>query len=130
VLFILLLARMWAETLVPSFKAAMARKAAHAPLVKQAKALALTYEAVLAAPANAVGKPAVWCLRRINPQETLYQGKEGKSVYIGNPYTMRDLAGSTHQTCTDTLVTIKSVTALEAGSIRSVRLEVEFVDYP
>ncbi len=122
---------MWAQTLLPALAARKGIKARNAPLIAQAKELGLTYETVfLTAPAKTVGKPAVWCLRRISPWETLYQGKEGKSVYIENPHGMLNPGGSMHQTCTDTLVTIKSITALDYGTVRSVRLEVSFIDYP
>ena len=125
-----LVAAMWAQTLVPAFRARLARKAQNAPLMKEARELGLTYDSVLAAPAKAVGKPAVWCLRRITPWETLYQGKEGQSVYIENPHGMSNPSNSMRQTCTDTLLTIKTVTALELGTVRGLRLEASFVDYP
>lgn len=121
---------MWAQTFVPAYKARMARKARNAPLLKEARELGLTYNSVLAAPARAVGKPAVWCLRRINPWETLYKGEEGKSVYIDNPHGISNPSGSMHQTCTETLVTIKTVTALDLGTVRGLRLEASFIDYP
>lgn len=123
-------AAIWAQTLVPAFKARQARKAHNAPLIKEAGKLALTYDSVLAGPAQAVGKPAVWCLRRINPWQTLYQGKEGKLVYIENPHGMSNPGGSMHQTCTDTLVRIKTVTAVDLGTVRGMRLEASFIDYP
>ena len=123
-------AAIWAQTFVPAFRARMARKAQNAPLMKEARELGLTYDSVLAAPAKAVGKPAVWCLRRITPWETLYKGEEGKSVYVENPHGMSNPSGSMHQTCTETLVTIKTVTALELGTVRGLRLEASFVDYP
>lgn len=125
-----LAAVMWAQTLVPAFQARAAQKAKNAPLIKEAGALGLTYDFVLAAPAQAVGKPAVWCLRRISPWETLYKGEEGKSVYIENPHGMSAPSNSMRQTCTNTLLMIKTVTALDFGTVRGVRLEASFVDYP
>lgn len=127
---IVLAAAMWAQTLVPAFQARAARKARNAPLIKEARELGLTYDSVLAAPAQAVGKPALWCLRRISPFETLYKGEEGKSVYIENPHGMSAPTNSMRQTCTNTLLTIKTVTALDYGTVRGVRLEAGFVDYP
>ncbi|MDO8803811.1 MAG: hypothetical protein Q7R35_05235 [Elusimicrobiota bacterium] len=122
-------AAMWAETFVPAFKARMARKARNGPLIKESRELGLTYDSVLADPVRAVGKPAVWCLRRISPRETLYRGEEGKSVYIENPHGMSNPSGSMHQTCTDTLLTIKTVTALDLGTVRGLHIEASFVDY-
>lgn len=116
------------QTLLPGYKATRARKARSAPLVGEARKLGLTYESVLSDPSKAVGKPAVWCLRRISPDETLYQGKEGKSVYMEEAYGRP--AGSMRRNCRDTLLTIKKVTALELGTVKGVRLEADFLDYP
>lgn len=127
---LLLAAAMWAETLVPAYKARRSRKERIAPLAAQAKELGLTYESVLAAPAKAVGKPAVWCLRRISQGETLYQGREDLPVYMESPYGMSNRSSSTHQTCTETLLTITKITALDLGTVRGMRVEASFVDYP
>jgi len=150
---LVLIALMWADKLVPAIKVRMAKKAAVAPLVRKAAALGLTYESVKAEPLKAVGQPAVWCLRRIVPQgavsglagpvpetvvasvggfaETLYDGQEGRSVYISNPEKMYQMAGSSHQNCLKTLVTIKGVVSTDfGGNARGLRIEAEFVEYP
>jgi len=119
-----------AETIVPAFKARMARKARSAILISEAKELNLTYESVLAAPAKAMGKPAVWCLKRRSAQEVFYKGNGWERIYIKNSREMYDNSGSRHQSCIDTLVTIKSITASKISGARNIRLEVDFVDYP
>ena len=128
---IVLVSAMWAEKLVPAFRARQARKARNAPMIEQAGKLGLTYDSVLADPERAVGKPAVWCLTKMTPWKMLYQGSEGKPVYIENPHGMSKVIGQAQdQTCTDTLLTIKSVTTLDFGTVRGLRLEASFVDYP
>ncbi len=119
-----------AETIVPAFKARMARKARSAILIREAKELGLTYESVLAAPAKAMEKPVVWCLKRRSAQEVFYKGNGWERIYIKNPRAMYDISGSRHETCRDTLVIIKSITASEINGARNIRLEVDFVDYP
>lgn len=120
----------WMKTLAPGFKTVLAEKARNAPLLKQAGELGLTYETVLADPAKAVGKPAVWCLRRSGAEGALYQGKEDQPLFISNSAGMPRNYGTMHQTCVKTLVTIKTVTALDFGGVRGLRLEVDFVSYP
>lgn len=155
---LVLTAVLWADKLAPAMKARMARKAAIAPLVKEAKLLNLTYESALAEPEKAVGKPAVWCLRRAPAQggysplpgspessaaaaapaasaaktfvETFYDGKDGRSVYIDNPEKMYQMNSSSHQACVRTLVTIKKLEAHDFGSGPHYRVEAEFVEYP
>lgn len=154
---LLLVALMWSSKLAPAMKTRMAKKAAIAPLVKEAKALGLTYESALADPKLAVGKPAVWCLRRVSAQggyaplpgspeasaaaaaapapaknfiETLYGGVEGRSVYIDNPEKMYPMYNSMRQDCVKTLVTIKKLEAHDFGSGPRYRVEAEFVEYP
>ena len=119
----------WGITLAPRFKARLADNARNAPLVKKAGELGLTYESVLADPAKAVGKPAVWCLRSTGAG-TLYQGKDDKPVYLVDPAGLPKGYSPSHQTCVNALVTIKSVTALDFGGARGLRLEVYFVGYP
>lgn len=119
-----------AETMMPAFKARMAKKARSTILIREARELDLTYESVLAAPAKAMGKPAVWCLKRRSAQEVYYKGNGVERVYIKNPREMYDNSGSRHQSCIDTLVRIKSITASEISGARNMRIEVEFIDYP
>jgi hypothetical protein len=120
----------WGKTLAPGFKTRLAEKARYAPLLKQAGELGLTYEAVLADPAGAVGKPAVWCLRKTGADMMLYQGKEDKRVYIANPGSLPRYYGTMRETCYNALVTVKSVTTLDFSGTRGLRLEVDFVGYP
>ena len=149
---LLLAGVMWSSKLAPAMKTRMARKAASAPLIKEARDLGLTYESALADPKRASGRPAVWCLRRVIRQgsyggvagpapaapasasgnflETYYDGKEDKSVYITNPGRMYDMASSSHHGCVKTLVTIKTITFNDFGRGLRPRLEAEFVDYP
>ena len=149
---LLLAVVMWGGKLAPAMKARMARKAASAPLIKEAGELALTYESVLADPKAASGRPAVWCLRRVIRQgtfggvpgpapaapasaaknflETYYDGNENRSVYIVNPEKMYRMASSSHQGCVKTLVTIKTIAFNDFGLGLRPRLEAEFVDYP
>ena len=146
------LAALWAASLVPELKARLSGKGANAPLIKEARRLDLTYESVLTDPARALGKPAIWCLRKIKPQsapdtwpgpggaavptpaqnftESLYDGEEGKSVYLDNPGKVYDISGSSHETCRNTLITVSKVTVLDLGGTRGVRLEASFIDYP
>ncbi len=119
-----------AETIVPAFKARMAKKARSSILIREAKELDLTYESVLSAPTKAMGKPAVWCLKRRSAQEVFYKGNGWERIYIKNPREMYDMSGSRHQSCIDTLLIIKSITASEISGARNIRLEVDFVDYP
>lgn len=149
---LLLAGVMWSSKLAPAMKARLARKAASAPLIKEARDLDLTYESVLADPKRASGRPAVWCLRRVMRQgsyggvagpapaapasaasnflETYYDGDENRSVYITNQERMYRMAGSSHQGCVKTLVTVKTITFNDFGRGLRPRLEVEFVDYP
>lgn len=120
----------WGETLAPGFRNRLAEKSRNAKLAKQAGELGLTYESVLADPAKALDKPAVWCLRGTGAEEAFYEGKEDKAVYIANSGRMPKNYGTMRRTCVDTLVTIKTVTALDFGGARGLRLEVEFVGYP
>lgn len=120
----------WGRTLAPGFKARLAEKRLNAPLIKQAGELGLTYETVLADPAKALGKPAVWCLRKAGADVALYQAKEDKPVYFANPRSLPKYYGTMRQACYNTLVTVKTVTALDFGGVRGLRLEVDFVAYP
>lgn len=144
---------LWAGHLGPAMKERMARKAATAPLLKEARRLGLTYDAALADPFNSVGKPAVWCLRRMPEQAgykplpgpasgtpapaqekkfigTWYEGDPKRPVFINNPGQVYSISGSMHQGCYDTLVVIKDVSAYDFGAGPRLRLEAEFVDYP
>ena len=150
---LLLAALMWADKLAPAMRERMGRKAAIAPLVKEARALGLTYESALADPFKSVGKPAVWCLRRMPEQRgyaplpgstdaaravkpnsgflgTWYEGDVKRPVFITNPGRVYSISGSMHQGCFNTLVVIKNVSAYDFGAGPRLRLEAEFVDYP
>lgn len=150
---LLLAALMWGSKLAPAMKGRLARKAAIAPLVKEARALGLTYEAALADPYGSVGKPAVWCLRRTPDQAgykplpgpsagapapapekrflgTWYEGDAKRPVFLNNPRQVYSIAGSMHQGCHNTLVVIKDISAHDFGAGPRLRLEAEFVDYP
>ncbi len=116
--------------LVPSFRSWRAHKAASAALIAEAKRLALTYDSILADPKAAMGKPAVWCLKRTSPYQAFLEDNGRKLVRIANPHAMYSTSGSTHQGCIDTLVTISGITATEIAGARNVTLEVSFVDYP
>ena len=120
----------WGKTLAPGFRDTLAGKARNGQMIKQARELGLTYETVLADPAKAVGKPAVWCLRKTGAATALYQAKEDKPLYFANPQSLPKYYGTMRQTCYDTLVTVKTVTALDFSGTRGLRLEVEFVAYP
>lgn len=125
VLFILI----QAETILPAFKARTAKKAKSAILIREAKKLDLTYESVLATPIKSMGKPAIWCLKRRSAQEVFYKGNGWERIYITNPREMYDFSSSRHQSCMDTLVIIKSITASEISGARNIRIEADFVDY-
>jgi hypothetical protein len=118
----------WTMDLAPRFKTRMARKAALAPRIKEAKELGLTYEAVLAAPYKTVGKPVLWCLRKGDSDRSYYNGEETKLLHVTNSGRM--LQGGSHQSCAETLLTITTVTAVSFGGVSSVRMEAYFEDYP
>ncbi len=120
----------WMKTLAPGFKTTLAAKARNGQFIKQARELGLTYESVIADPAKAVGKPAVWCLRKTDAYMALYEDKEDKPVFFANPHSLPKSYGTMRQTCTNTLVTVKTVTALDFSGTRGLRLEVEFIAYP
>jgi len=122
----------WTLNLAPSFRARRAANAAIAGRLKEAKALGLTYESALAAPEKALGKPALWCLRRGDLDRTYYNGEEGKPVYIKNSGRMPSTVNYTgkHQNCADALLTIATVSAVSYGSFSAVRLEADFIAYP
>lgn len=150
---LLFAAVMWSSRLAPAMKGRLARKAAIAPLVKEARRLGLTYETALADPYGAVGKPAVWCLRRMPEQAgykplpgpspgapapapanefmgTFYEGDVKRPVFINNPGKVYSIAGSMQQGCSNTLVVIKDISSHDFGAGPRLRLEAEFVDYP
>ncbi|OGR40870.1 MAG: hypothetical protein A2X35_02750 [Elusimicrobia bacterium GWA2_61_42] len=127
---LLLACASWGRNLAPGLKTRLANKASTAPLIKEARRLGLTYEAALAAPSAAVGKPAVWCLRRAGSGPAAYRGDEARPVHIINPEKMPGRAGSGHESCTDALVEITTVTALSFGEVSALRLEARFVAYP
>ena len=116
--------------LAGGLKSRTSARAANLPLLKEALALGLTYETALAAPSGAVGKPAVWCLRKRAAGPAAYKGDDLRPVYITNLAQMPFYAGSMRQTCTDTLVVIGTFTALQFGEVRGGRLEAAFVAYP
>ena len=119
----------WTMNLAPRFKTRMGRKAAIAPMIKEAKELNITYESALAAPTKAVGKPALWCLRKGTGDLSYYNGNEQQTVHITNQRRMPQ-NGSTHQSCTEALLTITTVTAASFGSFSAVRINAEFIGYP
>jgi len=121
---------LWTMNLAPRFKARMAEKAAIAAQIKEAKELNITYEAALAAPTKAVGKPVLWCLRKGDGHISYYNREEQKPVHITNPGSMYQEGGSTHSSCAAALLTITTVTAVSYGSFFAVRLEASFVAYP
>lgn len=144
---------MWAGKLAPAIKGRMARKAAIAPLIKEAARLGLTYEAALADPYGSVGKPVVWCLRAMPEQGgykplpgpssgapapvpekqyigTYYKGDPKRPVFITNPRQFYSISGSMHQGCSATLLVIKDVSAYDFGAGPRLRLEAQFEGYP
>lgn len=116
--------------LTVGLKARMSADAVHSRLAKEARGLGLTYESALAAPASAVGKPALWCLRKRSAGPAAYLGDDSRPVYITNALEMPDCPGSMHQTCADTLVVIETFTAAQFGEARGIRLEARFIAYP
>lgn len=150
---LLLAALMWGSRLAPAMQERLARKAAIAPMVKEAWELGLTYDAALADPMKAVGKPAVWCLRRMPDQAgykplpgpsagapapapeqsymgTWYGGDSKRPVFLNNPRQVYSISGAMHQGCHNTLVVIKDISAYDFGAGPRLRLEAEFIDYP
>ncbi|MDA8130943.1 MAG: hypothetical protein M0025_08265 [Elusimicrobia bacterium] len=128
-LFLAALAVLWLYSIAPSFSAERARRAALRPMMKEAGELSLTYEGVLAAPEKAVGKQALWCLKRMAPDSALYGGSSGKPVHISG--SGLPPSRTYRRDCDETLLTIRAVTATEfPGGQRSLRITAEFVAYP
>ncbi|HBB66419.1 MAG TPA: hypothetical protein DEQ38_14020 [Elusimicrobia bacterium] len=125
-----MLANLWVQSWLPAFREERARRKVIAPLREQAKRLDLTYETVLTtAPVDTLGKPAIWCLRSVGEDKALYNGEEGKSVYVENSGEMFRLRGSMHETCGSALVVIKKFKTDEFAGARSFRIYVDFIEY-
>lgn len=120
-----------ARQLTPAFRARLEKKAASAPLRREARKLGLTYEAVLAAPAAALGKPVLWCMAKRQSGPALYGGLGDKPVLITNPEAMpSELYQYPRRPCADALLEITSFNTYDYGGARAVRVEARFIDYP
>lgn len=108
----------------------MGQKAAYAASLKQAKELGLTYESALASPAAALGKPALWCLRKSGTGRSFYKGDDTRPVYITNPERMDPTSGSSHQDCQDALIELSTFTVYSFGGPAKLRVEARFIAYP
>lgn len=129
-ILIAMLANLWVQSWLPAFREERARRKITAPLREQARRLDLTYEAVLStAPADTLGKPAIWCLRNVGGDKALYNGEERRPVYVENSGEMSRSRGSTHETCESALVVIKKYTIDEFAGVRNFRLYVGFIEY-
>jgi len=129
ILFIFLASLYW-TSIAPAFKYWRGYRSKNAQLIDEAKKLNLTYNSILADPTAAMGKPTIWCLRRTSPTEVYFNDNGWKRIIIKNPDMMYEHAGSRHQSCVNTLLTIKSITATEISGARNITLEANFVDYP
>jgi len=112
-------------------KARLAAKAAISASAKEARALGLTYDSVLTAPAAALGKRAVWCLSSAaKGPRVFYEGKENKPVYITNRTAIPEYPLPSRATCADALVEITTFTVYSLGNASTWRLEVRLIGYP
>lgn len=115
----------------PDFRARIKQKAASAPLFKQAAKLGLTYEAVLAAPANALGKPALWCVHLSSRQAYCGPGRD-KPLNITNagemPWQLYGRHSGDYE-CRAALLEITGVKTFDFEGARAVRPQARFLDY-
>ncbi|OGR51938.1 MAG: hypothetical protein A2049_07830 [Elusimicrobia bacterium GWA2_62_23] len=112
-------------------KGRLAAKAALAEKVREARALGLTYDSAMAAPAAALGKTAVWCLS--NPDKgrrIFYEGNETRPVYMNNQTGIPEYPLPHRSTCADALVEITTFTAYSFGDVSARRIEVRLIAYP
>lgn len=122
----------WIMNSAPGFKAHMAKKAAIAPLIKEAEELNITYESARMAPIKTLGKPVVWCIH-IASGGAYYGLGAGKPIDIINQPAM---PGSLYgrQTgdyeCTNALLEITGVKIFKFGQVRSVRTQTRFIACP
>lgn len=117
-------------SIAPSFKFWKGYRSKNSQLIGEAKKLNLTYKSILANPTAAMGKPAIWCLSRTSPTEIYSNDNGWKRIHVKNPDMMYEYMGSRHQSCVNTLVTIKGVTVTEIEGARNINIEVNFVGYP
>lgn len=120
-----------ARRLTPAFRARMEKKAASAPLFRQARKLGLTYEAALGAPMAALGKPVLWCVY-ISSSQVYFAPGRNKPVDVVNTGEMPwQLYGtySGEYDCRNALLEISGVRTFDFGGARAVRLQARYIDY-
>lgn len=81
------------------------------PLIKEAKALDITYKDVLTHPGQAIGKPAIWCIQNRGENGIFYEGVGSMKIRVDPKDGMPLFLGSKHTSCTDMLVIVSSVTS-------------------
>lgn len=120
-----------AGTLTPSFMARMQKKASSAPLLRTARKLGLTYEAALAEPMAALGKPVLWCVHISSAQAYCGPGRD-RPVDISNLEEMPAELYGRHSgdfECRNALLEITGVKTFDFGGARAVRPQAGFIDY-
>lgn len=120
-----------ARNLTPAFRARMEKKASSAPLLRTARKSGLTYEAALGAPAEALGKPVLWCVNISSSQVYLPPGRNKPLDVVNIGEMPVELYGrySGEYDCRNALFEITGVKIYDFEGARAVRLQASFVDY-
>ena len=119
------------SNLTPSFKARLKKKAATAPLFREAGKLGLTYESVLSAPMAAMGKPALWCVH-LSSSQAYYEQGSARPVDIASLEEMPEelyRRNSGDYSCRKALLEITGLKTFDFEGARAVRPQARFIDY-
>jgi len=86
------------------------------PMISEAKALDLTYEQVVSAPAKYLEKHVIWCVQN-RSREAVYYLDEPRRLTVENHPQMPLVIGSKHSSCEKMLLQIKAVNKTYSGSV-------------
>lgn len=85
------------------------QKQAMAPLVERARSLGLSYEAVLAAPAEHLEKPVVWCVDTVAVGRAYHSGRPSQPVIWENAADVPVNGPTTGGRCSTVLAVVMGV---------------------
>jgi hypothetical protein len=122
----------WTGGLAPVLKERLAERAAEAPKFKEARQLAITYEAAMEDPQKVLGRHVLWCVHISSANSFVGMGS-GKPLDITNQGVMpvelfKRQSGDFE--CQNALLEITGVKTYDFAGARAVRLQTRYIDHP
>lgn len=123
----LLLAGAWIYSWYPTFQAGWEMNRQRAPMIKEAKSLALDYEKVVSGKDTYIGKYVYWCVQNISEEQVFYRADMASRLSVSNYGRMPRFPGDKHMGCADMLLNIEDVRKTPSGM---GMVSVEFIYSP